>query len=189
MVANTIAISFLIGSLATSAVTINLENPIDDYHPFGIEKPQIEIPSAWGAFENPYYTMHSPRGTLDGSEHYDSLNLERRKNNLHQLFETYLSLGEVKKARDVLAVAVNEFPDEKRFSLANNIIAPPRFISSKESKTEGIRDTIQFLRKIGKDFEKKWIAVSKGELLHVSQSYKELVEIYKGSDAIVVQVL
>jgi len=186
---NTIAIIYLVGSLATSAGTVDLRNPVDDYYPFEIERPQIESPSASEAFKNPYYTMRWPKTILDGSEYYDSLNLEMRKENLHQLFETYLSSGEVEKAREVLTVAVKEFPSEKKFSMAKNIIAPPKFISSNKSETEGIHETIQFLRNMRKSFEKKWIAVSKGELLSVSESYRELTEMYKGSSVIVVKVL
>jgi len=187
---NTIQMIYLAGSLATSSGTVDLKNPIDDCFLSAIEKPQIEWPSACEAFKYPYYTIPWARTTLDGFEYYDFLSVvEMRKDNLHRLFETYLSAGEVEKAREVLTVAVKEFPAEKKFSMAKNIIAPPKFISSNKSETEGIHDTVQFLRNMRKGFEKKWIAVSKGELLRVSESYRELAEMYKGTGVIVVKVL
>jgi hypothetical protein len=190
MLPNTIAISILMGSLATSSVTHDLSNPGDDYFTVLESKtPQVEISSDWRGVSDNSSEIHWLRMTPDGPEHYGYLNSDRRKDDLHRLFENHLSFGEVKKAREVLAIAVKKFPSEKRFSLANTIIAPPKFISSKESKPGGTRETIQFIKNIGNGFEKKWIAVSKGELLSVSESYKELADLYKGADVFVVQVL
>ena len=190
MLPNTIAISIVMGSLATSPVTYDLSNPVDDYFAvFESKTPQVEISSGWRGVSDNSSGIHWLKKTPDGSDYYDYLNFERRKDDLHRLFENHLSLGEVKKAREVLAIAAKEFPSEKRFSLANTIIAPPKFISSKESKPGGTRETMQFIKNLGSGFEKKWIAVSKGELLSVSESYKELADLYKGTDVFVVQVL
>ena len=190
MLSNTIAIHILMGTLATSSVTSNLTNPIDDYYDAFESNPQkIESLPDLGAFKRPYYSKYLSNMMMEDYEYYGSLDIERRKDGLRRLFEDQLSFGDIMKAREVLAIAIREFPNEKRFSLANKIIAPPKFISSNESESEGIRETIAFLKNIGNELEKKWIAVSKGELLRVSESYKELAESYKGTDVFVVQVL
>ncbi|MBU4414564.1 MAG: hypothetical protein KJ976_05610 [Proteobacteria bacterium] len=114
---------------------------------------------------------------------------EGLKNKVYELFESFLSSEEIEKARELFQLAVKFFPDEKKFSVAKNIIAPSKVVSSNKSETEGIQETTQFLKNLGKEFEKKWIAVSNGRLLGVSNSYSKLAKTYKGRDVFIIKVL
>ncbi len=114
---------------------------------------------------------------------------EDLKNKVYELFESFLSSEEIEKARELFQLAVKFFPDEKKFSVAKNIIAPSKVVSSNKSETEGIQETTQFLKNLGKEFEKKWIAVSNGRLLGVSNSYSELAKTYKDRDVFITKVL
>ncbi len=62
-------------------------------------------------------------------------------------------------------------------------------VSSNKSETEGIQETTQFLKNLGKKFEKKWVAVSSGKLLGVSNSYSKLAKTCKGRDVFITKVL
>jgi hypothetical protein len=114
---------------------------------------------------------------------------EGLKNKVYELSESFLSSEEIEKARELFQLAVKFFPDEKKFSVAKNIIAPSKVVSSNKSETEGIQETTQFLKNLGKEFEKKWIAVSKGRLLGVSNSYSKLAKTYKDRDVFITKVL
>ena len=114
---------------------------------------------------------------------------EDLKNKVYELFESFLSSEEIKKARDLFQLVVKFFPDEKKFNVAKNIIAPSKVVSTKKSETEGIQETTRFLKNLGKEFEKKWIAVSNGRLLGVSNSYSELAKTYKDRDVFITKVL
>ena len=114
---------------------------------------------------------------------------EGLKNKVYELFESFLSSEEIEKARELFQLAVKFFPDEKKFSVAKNIIAPSKVVSSNKSETEGIQETTQFLKNLGKEFEKKWIAVSNGRLLGVSNSYSKLAKTYKDRDVFITKVL
>lgn len=114
---------------------------------------------------------------------------EDLKNKVYELLEGFLSSEEIEKARKLFQLVVNFFPDEKKFSVAKNIIAPSKVVSTKKSETKGIQETTQFLKSLGKEFEKKWIAVSNGILLGVSNSYGELSKTYKDRDVFITKVL
>ena len=114
---------------------------------------------------------------------------ESLKNKVYELFESFLSSEEIEKARELFQLAVKFFPYEKKFSVAKNIIAPSKVVSSNKSETEGIQETTQFLKNLGKEFEKKWVAVSNGKLLGVSNSYSKLAKTYKGRDVFITKVL
>lgn len=114
---------------------------------------------------------------------------EGLKNKVHELFESFISSEEIEKARELFQIVVKFFPDEKKFSVAKNIIAPSKVVSSNKSETEGIQETTQFLKNLGKEFEKKWIAVSKGRLLGVSNSYSKLAKTYKDRNVFITKVL
>ena len=111
MIPNTIAISIIMGTLATTSVTNNLTNSSDDYyHVFDSNQPKVERLPHFGVFEDHYHGNHSLAEMLETFENYCSLDIESRKNDLRQLFEDRLSFGDVKKAREVLSIAVKEFP-------------------------------------------------------------------------------
>ena len=114
---------------------------------------------------------------------------EDLKNKVYELFESFLSSEEIEKARELFQLVVKFFPDEKKFNVAKNIIAPSKVVSTKKSETEGIQETTQFLKNLGKEFEKKWIAVSNGRLLGVSNSYSKLAKTYKDRDVFITKVL
>jgi len=114
---------------------------------------------------------------------------ENLKNKVYELFESFLSSEEIEKARELFQLAVKFFPYEKKFSVAKNIIAPSKVFSSNKSETEGIQETTQFLKNLGKKFEKKWVAVSSGKLLGVSNSYSKLAKTCKGRDVFITKVL
>jgi hypothetical protein len=114
---------------------------------------------------------------------------ENLKNKVYELFESFLSSEEIEKARELFQLAVKFFPYQKKFSVAKNIIAPSKVVSSNKSETEGIQETTQFLKNLGKEFEKKWIAVSNGRLLGVSNSYSKLAKTCKGRDVFITKVL
>ena len=114
---------------------------------------------------------------------------EDLKNKVYELLESFLSSEEIEKARELFQLVVKFFPDEKKFNVAKNIIAPSKVVSTKKSETEGIQETTQFLKNLGKEFEKKWIAVSKGRLLGVSNSYSELAKTYKDRDVFITKAL
>ena len=108
---------------------------------------------------------------------------------LTHLCESFLSSEEIEKARELFQLVVKFFPDEKKFSVAKNIIAPSKVVSSNKSETKGIQETTQFLKNLGKEFGKKWVAVSKGKLLGVSNSYSKLAKTYKDRNAFITKVL
>lgn len=110
------------------------------------------------------------------------------KKRINELLKALLSLEEIDNARLLLQLTDNYFPEDQDFSLARNIIAPPKIISSNTSATEGIHDTIQFFKKLGKNFERKWVAVSMGQLLGVSDSYKTLAEKYNDKNVFISKV-
>ena len=114
---------------------------------------------------------------------------EDLKNKVYELFESFLSSEEIEKARELFQLVVKFFPDEKKFNVAKNIIAPSKVVSTKKSETEGIQETTRFLKNLGKEFEKKWIAVSNGRLLGVSNSYSKLAKTYKDRDVFITKVL
>ena len=74
---------------------------------------------------------------------------ENLKNKVYELFESFLSSEEIEKARELFQLVVKFFPDEKKFNVAINIIAPSKVVSSKKSETEGIQETTQFLKNLG----------------------------------------
>ena len=171
-------------------------------------KPDCCIPSE--LYKNPPYTIVSQEMALeDQIASIDSLasfediiekiqekvpeqkelHNEDLKNKVYELFESFLSSEEIEKARELFQLVVKYFPDEKKFNVAKNIIAPSKVVSSKKSETEGIQETTQFLKNLGKEFEKKWIAVSRGRLLGVSNSYSKLAKTYKDRDVFITKVL
>lgn len=172
------------------------------------ENPDFFIPS--DLYNNPPYTIVSQEMALeDQIASIDSLASfeeiiekiqekvpeqkelynEDLKNKVYELFEIFLSSEEIEKARELFQLVVEFFPDEKKFSAAKNIIAPSKVVSSNKSETEGIQETTQFLKNLGKEFGKKWVAVSKGKLLGVSNSYSKLAKTYKDRDAFITKVL
>jgi len=117
------------------------------------------------------------------------LPIDDLKGKINDLFMTFLSREELRKARELIQFAIKIFPGDKKFKIAQGIIAPPEFVSSNKPATDGIRETIQFFKNLGKEFEKKWIAVSKGQFLGFSDSYKQLTETFKDKDVFITKVL
>lgn len=114
---------------------------------------------------------------------------EDLKHKSKKLIEIFLSSENIDAAREISELASKKFPDEKNFSVAKNILSPPKLLATKRSETEGIAETVKFLRNIDDNFDKKWVAVSRGQLLAVSKSYSNLVEMYKGKDVFITKVL
>lgn len=118
-----------------------------------------------------------------------SYSSENIKNRINKLLGALLSSEEIEKARSLLDLTGKYFPDDPAFSLAKKIIAPPKLISSTKSEIDGINETIQFFKTLGKSFDKKWIAVSKGQLLGVSDSYKTLAENFNDKNVFITKVI
>ncbi len=179
-------------------------------YPSEINEFAIDCCIPWDSDQNPYYTITPQEMALEDqiesilsfssseglSEEIQEilssqkgLPKEDLKPKIHELFEIFLLSEELEKARELLQLAVNFFPDEKSFIIAKNIIAPPKVVSSNKSEMEGILETIEFFRNMGKKFNKMWVAVSKGRLLEVSDSYSILAETYKDKNVFIAKVL
>lgn len=100
-----------------------------------------------------------------------------------------LNAQDLKKANVILNLASALFPKVEHYKRLKNIIGPPSVVDVKNAKTKGLAKTVSFLKKSGKNFDRKWIAVSHGELLGVSDSFSELVEKHVGDDVIITRVL
>jgi len=111
------------------------------------------------------------------------------KRKVDELIRVSLDSADLKKARKVLRFAISLFPDHEYYRNCRKLIAPPKIVKMKESGRRGIANTIAFLKKSGKQFTNKWIAVSDGVLLGVSDSYGELFEQYRGQDVIITRVV
>lgn len=179
----------LVSGITTATVMVNipLGSPVIDYYLSEINEATVEFHIPTDSYENPYYTIVPQDMALE--DQIESIHNFESSKDLSKEIQERLSSEELEKARELLQLAVKYFPDEKSFSIAKNIIAPPKVISTNKSETEGIHETIQFFRNVGKRFEKKWIAVSKGQLLDVSDSYSILAETYKDRNIFITKVL
>lgn len=108
---------------------------------------------------------------------------------IDELLISALGIGNLKRARNVLKDASSLFPGDEHYNKFNKIIAPPRVLEMKKPATADIKKTISFLKKDGKHFMNKWIAVSHGQLLDVAVSYAELVKKYREKDVIITRVV
>ena len=57
------------------------------------------------------------------------------------------------------------------------------------SKSKNLSKNIQFLKKHGKKYLNKWVALSDGKLLAVSKSYAELFNEFKNKDIIITRLV
>lgn len=58
-----------------------------------------------------------------------------------------------------------------------------------QSSPCGIGETISFLKKSWENFTNKWIAVSRGQLLGISDVYADLANEYEEEDVVIVRVV
>jgi hypothetical protein len=117
-----------------------------------------------------------------------TLNLKATKENLDNNIQSFLKEGNLREARQLLKVAVALFSENKYRRLLK-IIAPPEIVSIKKAETKGIEETIAFLRERGSEFRNKWLVLSGGQLLDISQSYGKLFRKYKGQNVIITRIV
>jgi hypothetical protein len=117
------------------------------------------------------------------------LTIKNERTQLFDLFLDYLSFDDISKARTIIQKALKLYPEDKDFIMAAMIISPPELKGCVKSDSEGIKETIIFLKSIDNRFYKKWIAVSKGKLLAVSTSYKYLVDNFNDKDVFITKVV
>ena len=108
---------------------------------------------------------------------------------LDEKLSSCISVGDLKNARIYTKIARLVFPGDYHFRKIHKILAPPKIISMKASKSKSINKTVEFLKKFGKEHLNKWIAVSEGQLLRVSGSYAELANEFKDRDVIITKVV
>lgn len=116
------------------------------------------------------------------------LDVKTVKSKLNELIKSSIDHENVKLARTCVRIASLLFPDNAYYKRIKEIIAPPKITRVKASEPAEIGKTISFLKKTGKQFVNKWIAVSDGQLLGYSDSYAELVKKFGGEDVVITRV-
>lgn len=194
---NNTSVKSLIGGMTTAASAFVLVMQMDnletnDYLPHKVPRVECCVPDDY--FKDPHYEAVANRFREENSikSLVSSKNFEKdiqnwfsyQKSSPHEniryrtteLLEALLSAEDINKSRLLLEIAATHFPDDQSFRSARSIIAPAKIVSTNKSEIEGFQETIQFFRNSGTNFERKWIAVSMGQLLGVSDSYKSLAE-------------
>lgn len=126
---------------------------------------------------------------LDNIPDLIDFDIETFEQHIYERITASINDENLKNARDLLNLAVLLFPQNENYKKLQNILAPPKVLDVKESKSTGIGETISFLKSSGKEYVNSWVAVSRGELLGVSDSYAELVKKYGGEDVIITRIV
>lgn len=117
-----------------------------------------------------------------------SLQSKESKEWFKKKLSEYIAEESLDKAKKFLRIALYLFPMSMHFRRAKLILSPSKIIKIETSKEDSIKATIDFLKKSGKNFQSKWIAVYKGKLVGVSEKYEELMNSIGEKDAVVIKV-
>jgi len=115
-----------------------------------------------------------------------SADVETIEKAMEDLMKELISDDRLKDVGILLYFLLSLSPDDANYERFQKMIAPPKFIEVRESKPIHINETISFLRREGKKFLNKWVAVSNGQLLDASNSYAEMAKRFKNDEDVII---
>ena len=121
-----------------------------------------------------------------GSFKLASINIKAVRDELDKAIALSISQGDLGRARNLIRIATSVFPGQSHYTRMLDIVSPPTLVRVRDSRQHDFRQTLDFLRKNGGRYFNKWVAISSGTLLEVSDSYAELYRKYRDIDNVVI---
>jgi hypothetical protein len=121
--------------------------------------------------------------------HSACLDIISLKEGVNRLLQSQISRGSIKRARVTLQFAVQVFGEDDYYRKVHAVLAPPRVIETKPARPMGLRESLEFIKKHRKELNKTWVALSRGELLGVSDRYADLLDRFRGEDVLITRVV
>jgi hypothetical protein len=95
-----------------------------------------------------------------------------------------LEKGNHDLAAKLAAEGNKRFPEDTDLQKIANILAPPRVIQTSVPPTQGLRESMVWLKKHRSQYQDQWVAIQSGTLVGTAASREQLLESLEDSDTV-----